>query len=100
MRALKLRYWLIDARGTLAAEGYNAPDWQTISVVENKVEDEHIFYIPLDKLQLWEVYQPVITRNYENEDFKAMVLADPSTMLEAEGYNVPDWQSITIEKVA
>jgi hypothetical protein len=36
------------------------------------------------------VYQPVITRNYENEDFKAMVLADPSTMLEAEGYKVPD----------
>jgi hypothetical protein len=29
-----------------------------------------------------------------------MVLADPSTMLEAEGYKVPDWQSITIEKVA
>ena len=81
---------LTDARTTLAAEGYNVPDWQTISVVESCVEDEHIFYIPLDKLQLWEVYQPVITRNYENEDFKAMVLADPSTMLEAEGYNVPD----------
>ena len=87
---------LTDARAALAVEGYNVPDWQTISVVESCVEDEHIFYIPLDKLQLWEVYQPVITKSYENDDFKAMLLADPSAMLEAEGYNVPDWQLITV----
>ena len=87
---------LTDARATLAAEGYNVPDWQTISVVESCEEDEHIFYIPLDKLQLGKVYQPVITKSYQNEDFKAMLLADPSTMLEAEGYNVPDYQSITV----
>jgi hypothetical protein len=87
---------LTDARTTLAAEGYNVPDWQTISIVESFLEDEHIFYIPLDKLQLWEMYQPVITKSYENEDFKAMLLADPSTLLEAEGYNIPDGQSITV----
>ena len=87
---------LTDARTTLAAEGYNVPDWQTISVVESFLEDEHIFYIPLDKLQLWEMYLPVITKSYENEDFKAMLLADPSTLLAAEGYNIPDVQSITV----
>ena len=87
---------LTDARATLAEEGYNVPDWQTISVVESCVEDEHIFYIPLDKLQLWEVYQPVIIKSYENEDFKAMLLADPSKMLAADGYNIPDGQSITV----
>ena len=87
---------LTDARAALALEGYNVPDWQTISVVESYVEDEHIFYIPLDKLQLWEMYQSVITKSYENEDFKAMLLADPSTMLAAEGYNIPDGQSITV----
>ena len=35
---------LTDARAALAVEGYNVPDWQTISVVESCVEDEHIFY--------------------------------------------------------
>ena len=87
---------LTDARAALAVEGYNVPDWQTISVVESCVEDEHIFYIPLDKLQLWEVYQPVIIKSYENEDFKAMLLADPTTLLAADGYNIPDGQSITV----
>ena len=87
---------LTDARATLAAESYNVPDWQTISVVESCVEDEHIFYIPFDKLQLWEVYQPVIIKSYENEDFKAMLLADPNKILATAGYDVPDGQSITI----
>ena len=87
---------LTDARATLAAESYNVPDWQTISVVESCVEDEHIFYIPLDKLQLWEVYQPVIIKSYENEDFKAMLLADPRGILTTAGYDVPDGQSITV----
>ena len=87
---------MTDARATLAAESYNVPDWQTISVIESCVEDEHIFYIPLDKLQLWEVYQPVIIKSYENEDFKAMLLADPRGILATAGYDVPDGQSITV----
>ena len=58
---------LTDARVTLAAEGYNVPDWQTISVIESCGEDEHIFYIPYDKFkpQLLKLSDPIAADGHE-----------------------------------
>ena len=58
---------LTDGRVALAAEGYNVPDWQTISVIESCGEDEHIFYIPYDKFkpQLLKLSDPIAADGHE-----------------------------------
>jgi hypothetical protein len=42
------------------------------------------------------VYHQIIAKCWADENFKAMLLADPRGILATPGYDVPDGQSITV----